>query len=235
MVSTGPRAERDYSTLAFTEIARSYDHRVCQLSAKEILKMSLKISVVRSTLILISLICAAAPVWGQQADDEDGATLEAVVQAIRESLVEAQTNNVEGFPALSAVNMTLNTTVTKKAGAKFKFLVFSIGATTQTDNSSSLELQMAPPVTQSAVSSVDPDKLKKTLAKAIAAAKVSILNANSGTPKLITKKVIIEIKFAVAREGSGDLNTASLLPIGIEGTGKLSKNQVHSLKLTFGT
>jgi hypothetical protein len=196
--------------------------------------MSLKVRTLRFTIVFLSLLCAATPVWAQSAD-EDGATLEAVVQAIRESLIEAQKNNVEGFPALSGVNMTLNTTVTKKVGAKFKFLIFSIGASTQTDNSSSLELQMAPPLTQTAVSSVDPDALKKTLAKAIAAAKVAILNANAGTPKLLTKKVVIEIKFAVSREGGGDINTATLLPIGVEGTGKLSKNQVHSLKLTFGT
>jgi hypothetical protein len=180
------------------------------------------------------MLLLPSAVFAQPAEDE-GATLESVVGVIRDSLVEAQTNNVEGFPALSSVVIGLNTTVTKNAGAKFKFLIFSIGSTTQTENSSSLELQMTPPSTKTAVNSVDPDKLQKTLAQAITAAKIAILNANTGTPKLITKKVTIEIKFAISHDVSGGVDTATLLPIGLSGTGKLAKNQVHSLKLTFGS
>jgi hypothetical protein len=195
--------------------------------------MKTRTSLLLAIALVSSLFALPAPAHARPADDE-GATLESVVQVIRDSLVEAQNNNVEGFPPLTSVVIGLNTTVTKNAGAKIKFLIFSIGSTTQTDTSSSLELQMTPPATKAAVSSVDPDKLKQALAQAVTLAKISILNANNGTPKLVTKKVTIEIKFAVQHDVSGGVDTATLLPIGLSGTGKLAKNQVHSLKLTFG-
>jgi hypothetical protein len=198
------------------------------------LSMKNKTSALVAITLVSSLFTLPARSFAQPAEDE-GATLESVVQVIRDSLVEAQANNVEGFPPLTSAVIGLNTTVSKNIGGKIKFLIFSIGSSTQIDNSSSLELQMAPPATKTAVSSVDPAQLKQALAQAVNLAKISILNANNGTPKLITKKVTIEIKFAVQHEVSGGIDTATLLPIGLSGTGKLNKNQIHSLKLTFGS
>jgi hypothetical protein len=184
---------------------------------------------------LLAVVALALSPASASAQTDDGATLDAVVNIIRDALKEAQTNNVTGFPPLKTVSIGLNTTVTKEGGAKIKFLIFTIGKTKETENASTLSLEMQPPATSNAgtPSSIDPEKLRITLAKAINLAKVAILNANGGTPKLITSKVEVEIKFAVKNETSGGVEVTDIIPIGFEGTGKLEKTKVHSLKLTF--
>src|SRR5258706_6087214 len=54
----------------------------------------------------------------------DGARLEAVVDAVREALNEAQTNNVSGFPALKSVTIKLQTVASRSVGGQVQFLVF---------------------------------------------------------------------------------------------------------------
>jgi hypothetical protein len=170
------------------------------------------------------------------AEPDEGAELDAVVSVIREALKEAQSNNVPGFPGLKNASITLKTTVTKGGGLKINFLVFTIGAKYESEAASTLTLEMAPPPTIDAAtlsSATDTEKLKQLLARAINSAKEGVLNANQGTPKLITSKIEIEVKFAVSKEGAAG-GKVELLPVGAEGTGKLAYNKVHSLKLTFG-
>src|SRR5438477_12952474 len=57
----------------------------------------------------------------------DGAPLEAVIDAVREALNEAQTNNVAGFPALKSVTIKLQTVASRSVGGQVQFLVFSLG------------------------------------------------------------------------------------------------------------
>lgn len=198
-------------------------------------RSAFRTSIVTLLLACISLSFSAAEAHAQVPKDEEGATLESVVEIIRGALKEAQSNNVTGFPPLKTAAIGLNTTVTKETGGKIKFLIFTIGKTKETENASTLELEMQPPTTANAgaPNAIDPEKLKFALAKAVNLAKIAILNANSGVPKLSTAKVSIEIKFAVKRDTSGGVEVTDIIPVGFEGTGKLEKTKVHTLKLTF--
>src|SRR6185295_8492219 len=87
----------------------------------------------------------AAPAAGGGAD---GARLEAVIDAVRESLNEAQTNNVAGFPPLKSVTIKLQTVVSRSVGGQVQFLVFSLGTRYTADATSTVELEMIPPKTR---------------------------------------------------------------------------------------
>ena len=74
----------------------------------------------------------------------EGARLEAVIEAVRGALVEAQANDVPGFPPLKSVTIKLQTTTARSAGGGVDFLVFSAGSRVTSESVSTLELEMAP-------------------------------------------------------------------------------------------
>jgi hypothetical protein len=166
--------------------------------------------------------------------DREGAELTAVMAAIREALVEAQTHDVPGFPPLKSITLKLQTTVSRSAGGEIRYLVFSLGSTAGVDNASTLELEMRPPATRGGETLLPAASLKETLAKAIHLAKIGVLEASKGDSPLAVKKIDIDLKFAVQVEGSAG-GGVKLLPLGIEGTGRISKEKVQSVSLSFSS
>ena len=100
---------------------------------------------------------------------------------------------------------------------------------------SEITLKMSPPLTSNAAKpqSLNIDKLNSALAQAIQTAKAGILAGNGAEPRLILRNLTVKVEFTVKKSGSGGVNTADLLPVGLEGTGKLSKDQTHSVVLIF--
>jgi hypothetical protein len=175
--------------------------------------------------------CAAttAPAGG----GADGARLESVIDSVRESLNEAQTNNAPGFPPLKSVTIKLQTVASRSAGGQIQFLVFSLGTRYTSDVASTVELEMVPPKTSERESVVAGPELKEALAQAINLAKVGVLKASKGSPPLVMKNISIDLKFAVEGQGSGGA-AVTLVPLGIEGSGKISREKVHTVSLVFG-
>lgn len=159
--------------------------------------------------------------------------IDVVINAVRDALKEAQNNNVPNFPPLKSVEITLSTVASKEGGAKFKILVFSIDTTGLDESASTIKLTMQPPTTKQGTSAaVNPANYEKALAAALNMAKEGVVAANrAGPPNLITSNIEIEIKFTVTGKGGGGI---SLEPIGLDLSGKLSKSQIHTLKLVFG-
>lgn len=195
---------------------------------------------IRIVATVALLACLPALANAQEAISDQAAEMTAVVSLIRSALEEAQTNNVKGFPKLSKATVSLNTVATKGGGLVFKFLVFTIGTKIESEQTSVLTFELTPPPTvdSGATASIDPNKVKLALAQALNSAKQSVIEINGKTgtgqpPILSTSKVVIELKFAVSKSGSGGVDV-QLLPIGIEGTGSVKRNQVHSLTLVFG-
>jgi hypothetical protein len=60
------------------------------------------------------------------------------------------------------------------------------------------------------------------------------MNGNREQPLLRMSNIDIELKFAVKVEGSGGVKV-ELLPLGLEGTGNLERNKIHTVALKFGT
>jgi hypothetical protein len=163
----------------------------------------------------------------------DGARLEAVIDSVRESLNEAQANNVPGFPPLKSVTIKLQTVASRSAGGQVQFLVFSLGTRYTSDAASTVELEMVAPKTSEKESVAAGADLKEALAQAINLAKAGVLKASKGSPPLVMKKIAIDLKFAVEIQGSGGA-AVTLVPIGIEGSGKISREKVHTVSLVFG-
>lgn len=202
--------------------------------------MNPRVRAITGLSILLGLLLVAPAAFAQDQVSSEAATMNAVIKAIRQSLIEAQTNNVRGFPALTKATVSLNTLTSKEGGVVFKFFVFTIGAKKGIEETSTLTIEMAPPPTVDAgtTASVDPQKVKEALSQAINSAKQTVTEVNrdigSGEAKLRTTKIEIELKFAVKKSGSAGAEV-EILPIGVEGTGDLKRSQIHSLKLVFGT
>jgi hypothetical protein len=185
-------------------------------------------------LLLSTLSCTTGqPQTSTSAASDDGAELAAVIGAIRQAIVEAQTHDVPGFPPLKSIAIRLQTTVSRSAGGQVRYLVFSLGSRVGVDTASTLELDMRPPASRSTEMLLPAASLKEALAKAIHLAKIGVVEASKGDPPLVMKKIDIDLKFAVQVEGSAGAGV-KLLPLGIEGTGHISREKAHSVSLTFG-
>lgn len=186
--------------------------------------------------VVVTIALSSTQIKAQE--NQDGAALEAVVHVLKEAIKEAQSNNISGFPPLKKATMDFNTLVHKDAGGKISFLIFSLGTKKETDQASKLSLELQPPPTTGAVASTA-DSLSKMLAKSINLAKIAVLAANNdptnSLPKLSTRTVTIEVKFAVSHKNEGGIKIVDLLPVGIEAGGKIDKTKIHTLSLVFGT
>jgi hypothetical protein len=163
----------------------------------------------------------------------EGARLEAVIDAVREALNEAQSNNVPGFPPLKSVTIKLQTAASRAAGGQIQFLVFAVGTKYSSDTASTLELEMEPPPTRSVETIAPGVNLKQALAQAINLAKVGVLKASSGKPPLLMRNISIDLRFTAEVSGSAGANV-TLAPLGVEGTGRISREKVHTVSLVFG-
>ena len=71
------------------------------------------------------------------------------------------------------------------------------------------------------------------LAQAIVSAKRSYAKAAEIDPSLTNKKVTLVFKFVVTSETKAGLKITDIIPIGLEGSGKISLQQIHTVTLTF--
>jgi len=184
------------------------------------------------SLSALSCATAGAPAAGSKPDD--GAELTAVIDAIREAIVEAETHDVGGLPALKAISVQLQTTVSRSAGGEVRYLVAAIRGGASSDTTSTLQLDMKPPEIPKTLTLLPKETLKDALAQAIHLAKIGVARAAKGEPPLPMKSVTIELKFAVAVEGSAGASV-QLLPLGLGATAKISRQRVHTVSLKFGS
>ncbi|MGE5277379.1 MAG: trypco2 family protein [Acidobacteriota bacterium] len=181
--------------------------------------------------LLGPLACAtSAP---PAAPSPEGAELEAVMEAIQSSLSEAQTQQIAGFPPLKTVTVKLQTEASRSAGGEIALYVFSVGSRYTAETASTLELKMKPPEGRPEKEILSPGDLKQALARAIGLAKVGVARAAQGTPPFRMTDIEIDLKFAVEVTGSAGAKVR-LVPLGAEASGKLNRNQVHSITLVFG-
>jgi hypothetical protein len=162
-----------------------------------------------------------------------------VVKAIGEALKEAQENNVAIFPPLKSVEINLSTVATKEGGAKFSILIFSTTGGISGEDVSTITLKMEPPTTKTAPRTVDSKKYKMVLAEALNTCKAGIIAAKKSLPQLDISEIDIEVAFTVKENAEGGISVAPIaigdVAVGGGVNGKLSKSQVHKMKLVFGT
>lgn len=165
----------------------------------------------------------------------DKVGLGAVVQAIEDALTESEKYEVPGFPPFQSATVTAATTVEKQGTGQLKLLVFNLGGGKTVDNAMTMTLGLEPPSPPkgSKVQSFNPVDIKNALVKMIVAAKLGFVSANSATRALQTDTVDVQIEFKVTAQGTGGVDTGSILPVGISVAGKYSRAVGNTIKLVF--
>ena len=183
---------------------------------------------------LLAAGCATAP--GAAANGAgrpaEGAALEAVIDAVQRALSESEGQEVAGFPRLKSVTVKLQTVATRSVGGEIAVYVFSLESHYTAESASTLELKLTPPGEKPR--HLRPEELTEALARAIHAAKAAASRAASGTPPFVLAAADIEVKFAVETTGSAGAKV-TLVPLGAEAGGKLNRNQVQTITLSFAS
>jgi len=185
--------------------------------------------------LLIPASCQAHKVSEQKANQNKGVDISAVLKVVEEAVTEAEKNHVDQFPPLKSVELSLNTAVAKDADGKLKFFVFTTGGGRSSEKSSTITLQLSrPSESQITTQSAQEIKWKTKFAKAIALAQENFKSARDKFASLSNRTVEIEIAFTVKWNASVGVDTADLIPVGIEAGGKYERSQIHTLKLIYG-
>jgi hypothetical protein len=165
---------------------------------------------------------------------EEGADLAAVVEGIQQALREAGANPVAGFPPWKSVTVKLQTEATRSVGGEIQVYVVSLGSRYTAESVSSIELKMVPP-DEKALRGIRPTgELREALARAIHLAQVGAAKAATGDPPFGIARVEIELKFGVEVSGAGGAKVA-FVPLSVDVSGKLGKNEVQTITLVFGS
>ena len=190
-------------------------------------------------LFVNSPAIARTPVVRLSGDKEAGAPLEDVVYIVHKALEQAEAVHppcpkaagAKCFPPLTNIKLELNTTVGKSGGVSINFLVFSIGHTRSKESSSTLTIELSLPAPRLTKSTLDENA--EALAQAIVSAKKSYAAAAEIDPELTNRKATLVFKFVVSSETKGGLKITDVIPIGLEGNGKVNLQQIHTITLTF--
>ncbi len=173
--------------------------------------------------------CSTASPPGPASDT--GGDVAAVIDGVREAILAAETRDVPGFPPLKSIVVKLQTSVSRSAGGEIRYLVASLTSRVSSDAVSTLELAMKPPEVPRE-KTLSKETLKDALANAIHLAKLGVARAAQGEAPMPTKSVSIDLRFAVQVEGSVGAGV-KLVPVGLEGTAKISRERVQVVSLTF--
>ena len=184
-----------------------------------------------TAILAVSLGCTTAGPPGA-ADSSEGAELAQVIDAIKQAVQDAETRDVAGFPPLKKVVLKLQTTVTRTMSGEVRYLVASVGASASAETGSTLELEWTPVPPPHHKTAIPEQSLKDALAEAIRLAKTGIAHAAQGDVPLSLKSISIDLKFEVTTAGTAGANV-KILPVGLTGSGSISRTRVHAIALTF--
>jgi len=178
--------------------------------------------------VSFTLACAAST--PAPAPSSQGGELADVVEAIQQALGQAAASEVPGFPPLKSVIVKLQTEVGRSVGGEIAVYVFTLGASRASETASTIELKMKPP--GPSPKGVRPAELRDALARAIHMAELGAAKAAAGEPPFVMEEVAIDLKFTVEASGEGGAKVR-LVPLGVEASGGIHRNQVHTITLVF--
>ncbi len=164
---------------------------------------------------------------------KDLVDLKTVIKKVQDALDEYQTahgGDTSPLPALESAEFDFKTTVDVVLGFGINFWIIKLGATHTQEVVHQVTFTYEPPKPPG-LESLEPQDLKDALAQAIEAAAIAV--QNSDTDALKFKKLAVSINFGVKWDGNGGVSIpVSLVTIGPNVD--ISKNSVHSVKVTFG-
>lgn len=137
------------------------------------------------------------------------------------------------LPPLDQAEITLQTTISSKAGGGFEFFIVTLGGevTEEEVQTMVLTLKPPPPASEDPVSKSD---FSDALANAIIAAARGVAPAMKREPKLDLTKLDASISFGVKTDGKVGAKLI-FVPITVNFGGGVSKNTLHKVKLVYGS
>ncbi len=180
---------------------------------------------------VLTFSCATGtPTGAASAAPSEGAAFEAVIDAVKAALVEAESSDTPGLPPLKSVSVKLQTGLSRGAGGELHLFVFSAGSSVSKDTTSTVEVELQPP--GRGRRTLLPGEVREALARAIVLARAGAARASQGEPPLAVKAVNLDLRFSVSVDGSAG-GSVRLTPVGLEASGKISRETVHTISLTF--
>jgi hypothetical protein len=159
--------------------------------------------------------------------------IQTVLTAVRDALIGVQkTLRHDNYPPLSAVTLTLQTTVAKQAGGEVKLLVVVIGGKAEKQELQEIVIQLTPP-SPNTPRNVAEESLTSALESAIVSAVEGAQNAGSPGLPLAFTGLQVSISFVVKSNAGGGAKI-EILPISADLSGEVSESSIQSIKVVFG-
>jgi len=135
------------------------------------------------------------------------------------------------LPKIKSADLTLETTVSSKGGAKFRLLVISFGKSISKERSQQITVSLVPKPNNKMTLLPD-SSFRKELQSLIVETSKGLQQSENGMYPLSVKQVTVELSFVLKSDGDAGVNF-KIVPVTMELAGDLSKESVHKVKLTF--
>jgi hypothetical protein len=158
--------------------------------------------------------------------------LEDLVREVKVALLKVQqsTEN-DKLPPLASAELELNAVQSKDGKAKVSFLIVEIGGTVSNQVTHAVKLILAPPKSTSS-SDVASVRLADALAESILASARAISSAKKGSPPLDAQELVVSVKFAIKRNGSGGVSIC-FPPFDVDGGVSVSTSAIQSITVRY--
>jgi hypothetical protein len=148
-------------------------------------------------IVLTPFTTTARAQSSDASSDEKSSSIAAVVDQVKKALADVQTELANNdFPKLKQVELTLQTTATKKTGATIKLWVINIGGTVEKDKMQQIDIVLTPPPPAESTKSFKSEStvsLSQELESAIFSVAEGVKNAGVGKIPLKCSSIKVQI------------------------------------------
>jgi len=184
-------------------------------------------------LMGVSLSVALAGPEARALEPGRAVTIQTVLTSVRDALIGVQkTLRQDNYPPLSAVTLTLQTTVARQAGGEIKLWVVALGGKAEKSELQEIIIELAPPSPNSP-RNVAEENLTSALESAIVSAVEGVQNAGSPRLPLAFTGLQVSISFVVKSNAGGGAKI-EILPISADVSGEISDSSTQKIKVVFG-
>ena len=159
--------------------------------------------------------------------------IQTVLTSVRDALIGVQkTLQHDNYPPLSAVTLTLQTTLAKQTGGQINLWVVALGGKAEKSELQEIVVQLTPPSPNSPRNLAE-ESLTAALESAIVSAVEGVQNAGSPGLPLAFTGLQVSISFVVKSNAGGGAKI-EILPISADLSGEVSASSTQNIKVVFG-
>lgn len=158
--------------------------------------------------------------------------LSALARQLKVALLKVeQSAAIKSLPPMESATLTAQTAVVREADGKISLYVVTLGSGMKSQATTTAVLTVKPPPATSG-SEVSEVEIAEALADTIVSAREAIEIAKEGPPPLEVDRLVVNVKFALTDDGSGELRVA-FPPFSVELSGAVSSSEVHEIEVRY--